>query len=79
VHKAGYIFDGVLAGTINGASLTIPAVSGGGGGSTKNPASATMNNPYMYGLRTVGIGKKHVHGGPIPLGPKPLYTILIWV
>ena len=67
-----YIFEGVLAGTINGITITISAVTGGGGGSTKRPANATMNNPYMYGLKTTGAGSNHQHGGPIPLGP---YTI----
>lgn len=63
-----YIFEGTLAGVVNGITYAIPALSGGGGGSTKNPVSSSVNNPYMYGLKTSGTGALHQHGGPIPLG-----------
>ena len=33
-----------------------------------------MNNPYMEGLKTVGSGKSHVHGGPIPPGSYNVQT-----
>lgn len=69
-----YIWDGVLVGTVNGRLFTIPALSGGGGGSTKNRPTDAANNPYMEGLKTAGktSTKGHVHGGPIPPGK---YTI----
>ena len=63
-----YIFEGVLAGLVNGATISISALTGGGGGSTKHAPDASMNNPYMYGLKTTGTGSQHQHGGPIPLG-----------
>lgn len=63
-----YIFEGVLAGLVNGVTISISAVTGGGGGSTKNTPASSMNNPYMYGLKTAGTGSQHQHGGPIPLG-----------
>jgi hypothetical protein len=63
-----YIFEGVLAGLLNGTTISISAVTGCGGGSTKHAPAASMNNPYMYGLKTVGTGAHHQHGGPIPLG-----------
>lgn len=63
-----YIFDGILAGTVNGTGFTMPALTGGGGGSTKNRPDTPTNNPYMYGLKTSDAGKTHQHGGPIPLG-----------
>lgn len=67
-----YIFEGTLAGVVNGTNFAIAALSGGGGGSTKNRPQDSTNNPYMYGLKTVGTGNKHQHGGPIPPGR---YTI----
>jgi hypothetical protein len=63
-----YIFEGVLAGSVNEMTVQISAVTGGGGGSTKHTPSDSMNNPYMYGLKTASIGHQHQHGGPIPLG-----------
>src|SRR5690348_9754732 len=67
-----YIFEGTLAGVVNGTTYAISALTGGGGGSTQHPTSGSMNNPYMYGLKTTGTGAQHQHGGPIPLGR---YTI----
>ena len=77
-----YIVEGVLTGVVNGKGIHMIALSGGGGGSTKNPASGgipgrsavVMNNPYMEGLKTVGSGKTHVHGGPIPPGSYSIET-----
>jgi|SRR5581483_2838265 len=63
-----YIFEGLLVGYANGHMVHISAVSGGAGGSTKEKAAFSMNNPYMEALKTVGSGKQHVHGGPIPPG-----------
>ena len=61
-----YIYEGILTGLVNGAMVHIMAVTGGGGGSTKNKTVSSMNNPYMEGLKTIGSGKHHTHGGPIP-------------
>lgn len=70
-HKSSeltyYVFEGVLAGTLNGQTISISAVSGGGGGSKTKPPNETMNNPYMYGLKEVK-GPSGNRGGPIPLG-----------
>lgn len=63
-----YIVEGVLTGIVRGKMVHLLALSGGGGGSTKNRSAFAMNNPYMEGLKTVGSGKEHVHGGPIPPG-----------
>jgi len=62
-----YVFEGVLAGTLNGQTISISAVSGGGGGSKTKAPNETMNNPYMYGLKEVK-GPGGNRGGPIPLG-----------
>jgi hypothetical protein len=62
-----YVFEGVLAGILNGTSVSISAVSGGGGGSKVHPPNAAMNNPYMYSLKEVK-GRAGLRGGPIPLG-----------
>ena len=73
-----YIVEGVLAGSVGDQAIHICAWSGGGGGSTKNRASYTANNPYMEALKTVGDGKQHVHGGPLPPGKyiigKPVHS-----
>jgi hypothetical protein len=65
-----YIFEGVLTGIVDGRLYHLFALSGGGGGSTKNATQASANNPYMEGLKTSDIpkGKGHTHGGPIPPG-----------
>jgi hypothetical protein len=67
-----YISEGLLTGIVNRRALHIIALSGGGGGSTLHKTVMSMNNPYMEGLKTVGSGKTHVHGGPLPPGK---YTI----
>lgn len=61
-----YIYEGILTGFVNEKMVHIIALSGGGGGSTKNRTVSSMNNPYMEGLKTIGNGKQHTHGGPIP-------------
>lgn len=66
------IFEGVLTGFANGTLIHISALSGGGGGSTRNHPSGAVNNPYMEGLKTVSTRAGHVHGGPLPPGT---YTI----
>jgi hypothetical protein len=63
-----YIFEGVLTGFANGSLIHISALSGGGGGSTKNRPSESVNNPYMEGLKTASTRTGHVHGGPLPPG-----------
>jgi hypothetical protein len=69
-----YIWEGNLTGIANGKMFAMSALSGGGGGSTKNRPSDAANNPYMESFKTVGKSgaKGHVHGGPIPPGK---YTI----
>jgi hypothetical protein len=73
-HLTYYIFEGVLVGMADSRFVHISALSGGGGGSTKNPTSDSANNPYLYGLKEVDLKFKnkskniHVHGGPIPPG-----------
>lgn len=68
-----YIFEGVLAGTVEGRMFNLSALSGGGGGSTQHRPTYAANNPYMEAFKTVAkAGKGHVHGGPIPPGK---YTI----
>jgi len=72
-NLANYIFEGVLAGTVDGRMFNMPALSGGGGGSTQHRPTFAANNPYMEAFKTVAkAGKGHVHGGPIPPGK---YTI----
>ena len=68
-----YITEGVLAGTANGHMIQISAVSGGGGGSKRNPPNASMNNPSDQSLKEVE-GPNHVHGGPIPAGRYKMMT-----
>jgi hypothetical protein len=63
-----YISEGLLTGIVNGRMIHMIALSGGGGGSTLHKTVMSMNNPYMEALKTVGSGKKHVHGGPLPPG-----------
>ena len=64
-----YIWEGVLTGFAGGAFVHIPALSGGGGGSTSRGATTRLvNNPYATGVKTQGTGAGHQHGGPIPLG-----------
>jgi hypothetical protein len=63
-----YIFEGVLTGIVNGRAIHMIALSGGGGGSTLHKTVMSMNNPYMEALKTVGSGKTHTHGGPLPPG-----------
>jgi hypothetical protein len=65
-----YIFEGLLTGIIDGRLYHVPALSGGGGGSTKHAGEASTNNPYMEGMTTSATvdPKRHVHGGPIPPG-----------
>jgi hypothetical protein len=63
-----YIFEGLLTGIVNGRMIHMIALSGGGGGSTLHQTVMSMNNPYMEALKTVGSGKTHVHGGPLPPG-----------
>jgi len=67
-----YIYEGVLAGIAGGKMFHLTALSGGGGGSTKNKPQISVNNPYATGLKTSGVGAKHQHGGPLPVG---WYTI----
>lgn len=69
-----YIYEGLLTGYSNGHMVHIMALSGGGGGSTRNKTVASVNNPYMEGLKTIGTGKTHVHGGPIPPGSYEIET-----
>lgn len=65
-----YIWEGVLVGTAKGVFIHTFAACGGGGGSTEHPAP-NANNPYQQGLKTVEGSRfvKHVHGGPLPMGP----------
>ncbi len=63
-----YIFEGLLVGMIDGQLFHIPALSGGGGGSTKHSPDDSTNNPYMEALKTVDTKGMHIHGGPIPPG-----------
>lgn len=65
-----YIREGLLVGICEGKIFNIPALSGGGGASTRRAPTGAVNNPYMEGLKTAGAGisKGHVHGGPIPPG-----------
>jgi len=69
-HLTYYIWEGLLAGTASGRVFSIPALSGGGGGSTRHRDTAATNNPYMEALKTTGVAnsKAHRHGGPIPPG-----------
>src|SRR5262245_28662922 len=62
-----YIFEGVLTGTANGRMFHLQALSGGGGGSTRNPANTDANNPYSQGVKTTD-RPQHRHGGPLPTG-----------
>ena len=69
-----YIFEGVLAGTVNGKFVHIFTYSGGGSG--YNPAhhqaanfardNQATNNPYRTGQATNEA--KSIRGGPIPGG-----------
>jgi hypothetical protein len=69
-----YIFEGVLAGTVNGRFIHIFTYSGGGSG--YNPAhrkatnflrdSQATNNPYRTGQLTNEA--RNIRGGPIPPG-----------
>jgi hypothetical protein len=67
-----YLFEGILVGTVGQRRFHIPALSGGGGGSTKSPSADSTNNPYMTGLKTSDTKDGHRHGGAIPVGK---YTI----
>jgi|ERR1700693_476335 len=71
-----YIVDGILAGTGGGRIFHMEALSGGGGGSTRNATTDATNNPYMEGLKTAGKAKTvgHLHGGPIPPGTYAIQT-----
>lgn len=61
-----YIADGILTGTAGGHLVHIRAVSGGGGGSTRHPGNADMDNPGSQAVQTKD-HKTH-RGGPIPVG-----------
>ena len=62
-----YIWEGVLVGTAGGRLFHLLALSGGGAGSTKKSADFGGGDyVYMTGAKTTG--KKHKHGGPIPVG-----------
>ena len=63
-----YLFEGILVGNVGERRFHIPALSGGGGGSTKSPAADSTNNPYMTGLKTGETKDGHRHGGAIPVG-----------
>lgn len=63
-----YIWEGLLVGTANGTFIHLPAVCGGGGGSTANAPTEKANNPYMSAFKTQGAGRGHQHGGPLPPG-----------
>ena len=69
-----YIFEGVLTGRADGKFIHILALSGGGGGSTRNTSTDATNNPYAEGQKTTGTGAGHVHGGPIPPGSYQIAT-----
>lgn len=69
-----YIWEGLLVGMLNDDFIQMPAVCGGGGGSTKNPSANSVNNPYSTGLKTTGSGAGHVHGGPLPTGKYAVAT-----
>jgi hypothetical protein len=64
------IFTGRLVGYANKAFFCIDALSGGGGGSTKDMGSSSTNNPYYTGLKSKfkSSNPHHIHGGPIPPG-----------
>jgi hypothetical protein len=72
-----YIFEGVLVGYIGTEMVHIIAWSGGAGGSTRKdaPQPQVVNNPYLYGLKSVSQTRhrRHVHGGPIPTGRYQIY------
>jgi hypothetical protein len=63
-----YLFQGLLVGTADNRFFHIPALSGGGGGSTKSAPADSANNPYRTALKTRETDQGHVHGGPIPPG-----------
>jgi hypothetical protein len=73
-----YIFEGLLVGWAGGCPISMPALAGGGGGSTSADPNhvehGIVNNPYMTHHITYkdGQGRCH-HGGPLPPGR---YTIL---
>ena len=71
-----YIREGLLVGVSGRRMFHISALSGGGGGSTQNPGTDTINNPYMEGLKTSGGANSsfHVHGGPLPPGKYIVHT-----
>jgi hypothetical protein len=64
------IFEGVLAGTANGARIHIAVGSGGGSGSTRRRPQLTADNPYSTGLQPHGNidSPQYIHGGPLPPG-----------
>lgn len=67
-HLTYYIFEGELTGTANNRMWNVTALSGGGGGSTRNPTDGNTNNPYAQGVKTEDGKSGHRHGGPIPAG-----------
>ena len=71
-----YIREGLLVGVSGRRMFHIPALSGGGGGSTQNAGTDTINNPYMEGLKTSGAANSpfHIHGGPLPPGKYVVHT-----
>jgi hypothetical protein len=63
-----YISQGLLTGLADGHMVNIHAMSGGGGGSTKNPdGNADTNNPSAESLQEKQ-GKGGHRGGPLPSG-----------
>jgi hypothetical protein len=69
------IARGLLYGTAGGKDFSIPAWSGFGGGSTRHAGPGKVlqyMGPVLTWVPTSDEGKKHQHGGPLPVGT---YTI----
>lgn len=69
-----YLFEGILTGFAAEQLIHVSALSGGGGGSTKAQPTSNTNNPYATGVKTTGQGKRHEHGGPIPVGTYKIHA-----
>jgi len=67
------LWDGMLVGTVGGRPLSMRALSGGGGGSTRKATDPfAVNNPVT--TDQAAQRSKGIRGGPIPPGE---YTILV--
>jgi hypothetical protein len=59
-----YISEGLLTGLAAGHMVSLRAMSGGGGGSTKHGGNTDTNNPSSTGLKETSAHR----GGPLPAG-----------